>query len=71
MSLSGFFKPDSGPPTAFYFSVNFTGMMGTIDSSFQEVSGLKATFGVEERTEGGANRFVHRFRLLPNLKTLY
>ena len=70
MSLTGFSKPDSGPPTAFYFSVNFTGMMGTIDSSFQEVSGLKATFGVEERKEDGENRFVHRFPTPPKFGDL-
>ena len=60
MDITGFFKPDSDPPTAFYFSVLFIGM-DTIETSFQEVSGLKATFGIEDKTEGGENRFVHRF----------
>jgi len=69
MSVTGFFKPDSDPPTAFYFSVLFLGM-DAIDSSFQEVSGLKATFGLEDRTEGGENRFVHRFPKPPTFTDL-
>lgn len=44
MSIENLFNPDFLPPTAFYFSVKFIGM-DTIDSSFQEVSGLKTTFG--------------------------
>ncbi len=51
MSKLDVFTDESTPPTAFYFSVKFIGM-DTIDSSFQEVSGLKATFGEEERKEG-------------------
>ena len=70
MSSTDFFKPDTSPPTEFYFSVNFSGMTGLIDSSFQEVSGLKATFGVEERKEGGENRFVHSFPTPPKLENL-
>jgi len=69
MSVTGFFDFDSGPPTAFYFSVTLTGM-DTIDSSFQEVSGLKATFGIEERKEGGENHFVHRFPTPPKFDNL-
>jgi phage tail-like protein len=70
MSFTGFFQPHSGPPMAFYFSVKFTGMTDTIDSSFQEVSGLKATFGLEERQEGGENRFVHRVPTPPKFENL-
>jgi phage tail-like protein len=69
MSVTEFFKPDSNPPTAFYFSVTFLGR-DSIDSSFQEVSGLKATFGIEDRTEGGENRFVHRFPKPPKYSDL-
>lgn len=69
MSVTGFFSPDSNPPTAFYFSVKFIGM-DDIDSSFQEVSGLQATFGIEERKEGGENRFVHRFPTPPTFENL-
>jgi phage tail-like protein len=69
MSLTGYFGSGSNPPTAFYFSVQFIGM-DTIDSSFQEVSGLKATFGKEERKEGGENRFVHSFPTPPSFDPL-
>lgn len=54
------------PPGAFYFSVQVLGsgtalsVLTDIDASFQEVSGIQAEFGVEEVTEGGENRFVHR-----------
>jgi phage tail-like protein len=54
------------PPPKFYFSVSLLGSgtgkasVTTIDSSFQEVSGIEAEFGVEEVPEGGENRFSHR-----------
>ena len=32
----------------------------SIDSSFEEVSGIEVEFGTEEVAEGGENRFVHR-----------
>jgi phage tail-like protein len=64
------------PPGAFYFTVTLLGsgtalsVLTDIDASFQEVSGIQAEFGVEEVTEGGENRFVHRLPLpakYPNL----
>ena len=48
----------SRPPAAFYFSVSFNG--GTTDSSFQEVSGLKVEWEMQEVREGGQNRFTHK-----------
>jgi phage tail-like protein len=48
----------SYPPPAFYFSVSFNG--STTDSSFQEVSGLKVEWEMEELREGGQNRFAHK-----------
>ncbi len=57
------------PPAAFNFTVNILGsgtalsMLTGIDASFQEVTGIKAEFGVEEVAEGGENRFVHRLPL--------
>lgn len=53
------------PPGAFYFSVSVLGSLTRavelteIDASFQEISGIKAAFDVEDVTEGGENRFVH------------
>jgi len=57
------------PPGAFYFTVTILGsgtalsVLTDIDASFQEVSGIQAERGVEEVTEGGENRFVHRLPL--------
>ena len=48
------------PPTAFYFKVVFSLMGSSLDTSFQDVSGItmeKDTIDVEE---GGENRFVHK-----------
>lgn len=50
--------PSFPPPGAFCFALAFD--FNIIDSSFQEVSGLKAEWGTEEVAEGGQNRFVHR-----------
>lgn len=57
MGKDSFFKPNYTPPTAFYFALKFSGFPD-MDSSFQEVSGLKVTLGTEERKEGGENDFV-------------
>lgn len=62
MIQESFFKSGYTPPTAFYFSVKFDGM-DEMDSSFQEVSGLKVTIDTMPKKEGGDNNFVHH---LPN-----
>ena len=49
------------PPASFHFSVSFTGSLE--ESSFQEVSGLKAEWTTQDVAEGGQNRFVHRLPL--------
>lgn len=59
------------PPAAFYFRVEF-GLDGIQDndSRFQEVSGLGTLGDIEEVSEGGENRFVHRLPMAvrqPNL----
>lgn len=46
------------PPSAFYFKVVFDG--DTSDSAFQEVSGISSEMKVQDVTEGGENRFVHK-----------
>jgi phage tail-like protein len=48
------------PPVSFYFSVKFSGVSSTNDSSFAEASGLDAERGIVEIAEGGENRFSHR-----------
>ena len=69
MSVNEFLEPGYTPPTDFYFSVTFIGI-NSIDSSFQEVSGLKATFELEETKEGGENSFVQRIPKPPKFSNL-
>ncbi len=57
MAYTNFHKQDYLPPTAFYFAVKFNGFP-EMDSSFQEVSGLKVTLSTEKRKEGGENEYV-------------
>ena len=47
------------PPT-FYFKLSFSRVSGTLDASFEEVSGISMEMGTEEVSEGGNNRFKHR-----------
>jgi len=69
MGNNSFFKPDYAPPTAFYFSVKFDGL-NDMDSSFQEVSGLKVTIGTIEKKEGGDNNFVYYLPTPPKYENL-
>ena len=69
MGNNSFFKPDYAPPTAFYFSVKFDGL-NDMDSSFQEVSGLKVTIGTIEKREGGDNNFVYYLPTPPKYENL-
>lgn len=49
------------PPVGFHFQVVFgIQNLPPIETSFQEVSGLDASFEMESVKEGGQNRFVHR-----------
>ena len=69
MGKDSFFKPNYVPPTAFYFAVKFVGFPD-MDSSFQEVSGLKVTLNTEERKEGGENEYVLRLPTPPTYSDL-
>ena len=69
MGNDSFFKSGYTPPTAFYFSVKFTGF-DDMDSSFQEVSGLKVTIDTEPKKEGGDNNFVHHLPMQPKYENL-
>jgi phage tail-like protein len=51
---------DDYPPVAFSFKVVFAATAGKFDTSFQEVSGMKATIGTEPYPELGENGFVHQ-----------
>jgi len=54
---------DEYPPSAFYFMVGFGLTGGTLDTSFQDVTGIGSEIETEDLVEGGENRYVHR---LPN-----
>ncbi|MCL6258083.1 phage tail protein [Aquiflexum sp. TKW24L] len=61
MDTSSFFTQGYVPPIAFYFEIVFIGNGNSkMDSSFQEVSGLKETIETTEKKEGGDNVFVHQ-----------
>ncbi|MFN1217492.1 phage tail protein [Chryseobacterium kwangjuense] len=56
--------PSNDPIVGFHFSVVFELMpQFSIDTKFQNVSGLKATIETESYTEGGQNRFKHNLPL--------
>jgi phage tail-like protein len=61
------------PPGAFYFTVAVLGggaRTPNLDSAFQQVSGLEASFDTETIVEGGENRFawkVPKITKYPNL----
>jgi len=69
MAYNNFYKPNYTPPSAFYFAVKFIGFPA-MDSSFQEVSGLKVTLGTEERKEGGENDYVLHLPTPPKYENL-
>ena len=48
------------PQVGFYFKLSFSGISGTVDTAFKEVSGSTMEMGMEEIAEGGNNRFNHR-----------
>ncbi|MCH6200581.1 phage tail protein [Aquiflexum sp. LQ15W] len=60
MDTSSFLTEGYIPPTAFYFEVVFIGNGNSkMDSSFQEVSGLKVTVETMVKKESEDNIFVH------------
>lgn len=59
------------PPVGFHFLVEFSDLDSqSIDHQFQSVSGLSVDIETEEFSEGGENRFKHKFPVktkYPNL----
>jgi len=53
-------QSDQYPLPAFYFKVVFAATADSVDTSFQEVSGIGSEMETEELAEGGENRFSHR-----------
>ena len=48
------------PPIAFYFNVALGASSGTLDASFQEVSGIESEITTEEYNEPGENRYIRK-----------
>ena len=48
------------PPVSFHFKVVLSATLGLADTSFQEVSGMGSEMDLEEVSEGGEHRYVHR-----------
>ena len=69
MANTDFFNSDYLPPTAFYFRLKFNGAEG-MDSSFQEVSGLKLTISTAPKKEGGNNSSPYYFPNPPTYSDL-
>ena len=62
MAYTGFFNSDYLPPTAFYFRLKFNGAED-MDTSFQEVSGLKLTISAEPNEEVGNNLTPYKYNI--------
>jgi phage tail-like protein len=54
------------PPSAFHFKVVFAAMAGMADTSFQDVSGIKATIETETYQELGENGRVYQLPKPPS-----
>lgn len=65
-------KPATPPfyPASFSFNVKVTGISGSYEGNFQEVSGITAKLNSEEVKEGGENTFVRRLPLPPKYENL-
>jgi phage tail-like protein len=65
-------KPATPPfyPVVFAFNVKVTGITGTFEGSFQEVTGISAKLNTEPLKEGGENTFIRRLPLPPQYDNL-
>jgi phage tail-like protein len=61
---------DDYPPAAFSFKVAFSATAGKFDTSFQDVSGIKATIETETYKELGENGFEYQFPKPPTYSNL-
>lgn len=65
-------KPATPPfyPAGFSFKVQVTGVSGSFEGSFQEVTGITVKLNSEEIKEGGENTFIRRLPLPPKYENL-
>jgi len=61
---------DDYPPPAFNFKVVFSAASGSFDTSFQDVSGIKATIETETYNELGENNYVQQLPKPPTYTNL-
>jgi phage tail-like protein len=67
--MSDSFQEELISPAAFYFHIHFKGSP-EMDSSFQEVSGLKTQIDTTQRIDGVENIFVHELPAAPTYSNL-
>ena len=58
------------PPSAFHFKVVFAATAGMSDTSFQDVSGIKATIETETYKELGENGYIYQLPKPPTYPNL-
>jgi phage tail-like protein len=65
-------KPATPPyyPVVFAFNVKVTGISGSFEGSFQEVTGISVKLNTEPLKEGGENTFIRRLPLPPQYENL-
>lgn len=57
-------------PVSFAFKVKVTGISGSYEGNFQEVTGITAKLNTEPLKEGGENNFIRRLPLPPQYENL-
>ncbi len=62
--------PNYYPPVSFHFRVEVLGLSSDNDTRFAEAGGLSLEVTTEEVAEGGENRFVQRYPVLPKYPDL-
>ena len=60
LGTSLLWETDGYLPSAFYFTVVLPASLSSVDTSFQEVTGIGSEIQTEEVVEGGENRYVHQ-----------
>jgi phage tail-like protein len=62
--------PNYYPPVSFHFRVEVLGLSSDNDTRFAEASGLSLEVNTEEVAEGGENRFLQRYPVVPKYTDL-
>lgn len=62
--------PNYYPPVSFHFRVEVLGLSSDNDTRFAEAGGLSLEITTEEVAEGGENRYLQRYPVLPKYSDL-